>query len=75
MQRRILWPVIGCVVVLVASIWVFGGHNGLSFVGGMGLTLGIVLVLTAAVGIMAVIFYGRRSRRDRSVGHAARHDD
>lgn len=72
MQPRILWPVVACAAVLLASIWAFGG--GLSSVGGMGLTLGIAGTLVVGIGLMAVILYGRRSRRDRMVDRGARRD-
>lgn len=74
MQPRILWPVIGCVGILIGAVWAFGGPDGLSSVGGMGLTLGIVATLVVGVGLMAVILYGRRSRRDRMVDRRSRHE-
>ncbi|PWC52418.1 hypothetical protein [Azospirillum sp. TSO22-1] len=72
MQPRILWPVIGCIAVLLAAVWAFGG--GMSPVGGMGLALGIVGTLVVGVGLMAIILYGRRSRRDRMVDRGVRRD-
>jgi hypothetical protein len=39
MQHRILWPVVGGVVLILALfglIWAFGGYDGTSSTGGMG---------------------------------------
>ncbi|HYG87473.1 MAG TPA: hypothetical protein VD978_14535 [Azospirillum sp.] len=75
MQHQLLWPVIGCAIILVGTIWAFGGYDELSTAGGIGLTWGIVATLMVGIGLMAVILYGRRSRRDRVVDRATRHDE
>jgi hypothetical protein len=74
MQSRLLWPIIGCGVIMFGLILAFGGYDGLSSIGGMGLMLGVIATLAVGVGLMAVILYGRRSRRDRTVDRGIRHD-
>ena len=78
MQHRFFWPVIACVgliLVLLGSVWVLGGYEGMSFTAGWALTLGVGAAMALGIGFMAVIFYGRRSRRDEAVRRATGDDD
>jgi hypothetical protein len=78
MQHRILWPVVGGVVLILALfglIWAFGGYDGTSSTGGMGAALGIIAPIALGIGLMALIFYGRRSRRDEKVHRTTQDND
>ena len=55
------------VLVLLGAIWAFGGYDGLGVVGGLALTLGIVVAVTLGVSLMMIILRGHRSRRDEAV--------
>jgi uncharacterized membrane protein YqjE len=75
MQRRFLWPVIACVgLVLLALIWVLSDREGLDQTAGWAVTWGVLAILAVGVGLMAVIFHGRRSRRDQSVDRTRHHE-
>jgi hypothetical protein len=75
MQHRSLWPAIGGVglaLVTLGSIWAFGGYDGASFA---ALTLGVIAPIAVGIGFAALIFYGRRSRRDEAVDRTAHNDN
>ena len=75
MQHRVLWPAIGgggLALVTLGSIWALGGYDGASFA---ALTLGIIAPIAVGIGFVALIFYGRRSRRDEAVDRTAHNDN
>lgn len=61
---------VGSIAVLIALAWiVFGFHSlGLDASATIALTLGIVLSVALAVGLMALMFYSDRSGRDDTAG-------
>jgi hypothetical protein len=74
MQSRFLWPVVVCVgLVLLALVWAFGDREGLDQTAGWAVALGVVATLAVGIGLMAIIFQGRRSRRDRLVDRNQHH--
>jgi hypothetical protein len=78
MRYRILGPVIVCVgllLVLLGSIWALGGYDELGVTTGWALTLGVGATMAVGIGFIAVILYGRRSRRDEAVHRATGDDD
>ncbi|HTP84070.1 MAG TPA: hypothetical protein VMQ11_14065 [Alphaproteobacteria bacterium] len=59
----------GAVALVLLFLGFFGFRQlGLSLNGAIALTLGIVLSIGLAVGLMALIFYSNRSGRDETVG-------
>jgi len=64
----------GVTLVLIALAWALGGYDGLSFAGGVALTLGIAAPVAVGFAFMDIIVKGRRSRRDRMVDRTTRHD-
>lgn len=59
----------GAVALVLLFLSFFGFRElGLSLNGAIALTLGIVLSIGLAVGLMALIFYSDRSGRDDVVG-------
>jgi hypothetical protein len=74
MQSRFLWPVVVCVgLVLLALVWAFGNREGLDQTAGWAVALGVAATLAVGIGLMAIIFQGRRSRRDRLVDRNQHH--
>jgi len=74
MQSRFLWPVVVCVgLVLLALVWAFGDREGLNQTAGWAVALGVAATLAVGIGLMAIIFQGRRSRRDRLVDRNQHH--
>ena len=60
----------GGVAALLLLIWAFFGFQslGLDVPGTIALILGVVLTISVAVALMALIFYSNRSGRDDMVG-------
>jgi hypothetical protein len=81
MQNRILWPAIACIgliLVLLGSTWALGGYDEMSSASSVTLTLltlGVIVPIAVGIGFVALIIYGRRSRRDEAVHRATRNDD
>lgn len=78
LRHRIPWLAIGVVVlilVLLGWAWPFVGHDGTSETGGVAVTLGVIVALALGIGLIAIILYGRRSRRDEAVRRASRHNE
>jgi hypothetical protein len=75
MQSRFLWPAIVCVgLVLLALVWMLNDREGLDQTAGWAVTLGVLGTLAVGIGLMAIIFQGRRSRRDRLVDRKQHHE-
>jgi hypothetical protein len=75
MQSRFLWPAIVCVgLVLLALVWMLNDREGLDPTAGWAVTLGVLGTLAVGIGLMAIIFQGRRSRRDRLVDRQQHHE-
>ena len=73
MHHRFFWPAIVCIaliLVLIGMTWALGGYQGTGVGGGVTLMLGIAVPVVVVVGILAIILYGRRSRRDEAVHRA-----
>ncbi len=78
MERRFVWPAVCCVGLALAAIglfWVFGDHAGVSLTAGWAAALAVAATMALGIGLMAVIFYGRRSRRDQAVDRGNHRDD
>jgi hypothetical protein len=78
MQQRFFLPVIACVgliLILLGSMWVLGSFEGMSLSAGWAVTLGVGAAMALGIGLMAVILFGRRSRRDEAVHRATDDND
>ena len=75
MQSRFLWPVVVCAPALCC--WRWSGRlvtaRDWTETAGWAVALGVVATLAVGIGLMAIIFQGRRSRRDRLVDRNQHH--
>ena len=70
MERRFVWPAVCCLglaLVAIGLVWAFGDYAGISLTAGWAVALGVAATMALGLGLMAVIFHGRRSRRDQAV--------